>query len=241
MRFPKRLLTLLAKIALDKIMSPERTEELFQQLQSAVDEIKKWGKDTSPNAKAVPSVQDIEEAVGELSSDDQARKLSDDQLKNTVDLTERLVTRFAEKRDDAALDFNSVKAIVESELPGRANTYVLWIDLDGIVPDGAGRFVHFSWAKDGDRMGYKIRDFISERITYPSDKPPSVKNWTRNPTDLTAEQIWKAAKHRIPTVKATGLGVGDLGPVEKNRDVWKAVLNALTKNLRRISSAQGIS
>jgi hypothetical protein len=232
-KFPSRIGVQIAQIALEWIISPERADQLFIEIQDVAKEIKEWVRGSSPEVRGETITAD--EAIGKVIDDlrhlGEAPKLSNEQREDVVDLTDRLDRRIAEFSVVPSMSAENVKKIVESELPGRANTYVLWIELAEIVKGEEGRYVHFSWHKTNDYgVVYKVRDFIAERISYPTGANVHIIDCDANPIDLTADDIWRGAKHRIPTVKATGLGESDLGSVDGNWSGWKAVLNALTKN-----------
>jgi hypothetical protein len=231
-KFPKPIGIRIAKIALGRIVSPERADQLLKETENTVEAIKEWLRGSPQEAQGETTSPDraIGEVVNELRRRGEAPELSDAQREDAVDLTDQLDRRLAELSHDPSLSVKEVQKVVESELPGRANTYVLWVDLPEIVKGEGGRYVHFSWQKTDDGVDYKVRDFIAGWISYPRGANVHIIDCDVNPIDLTAEDIWRSAKHRIPTVEATGLGVGDLGSVDGNWSGWKAVLNALTRN-----------
>ena len=121
---------------------------------------------------------------------------------------------------------------MESELPGPADSYVLWTDLPEIVKGEGGRYVHFGWQTTEDGVVYVVHDLIAGRVQLSSHANVHIVDYDVNPIDLTANAIWRGAKHRIPAVQARGLGESDLGSIDGNWTGWKAVLNVLTKNPR---------
>ena len=102
---------------------------------------------------------------------------------------------------------------MESELPGPADSYVLWTDLPEIVKGEGGRYVHFGWQTTEDGVVYVVHDLIAGRVSYPSHANVHIVDYDVNPIDLTANAIWRGAKHRIPAVQARGLGESDLGSI----------------------------
>lgn len=224
MRFPMEISIVLAKIALERVMSPERADELVAASQKAVDEIKAWWNRREQEAAEGVTAQDAIQAAAQEMSE----PVHDDQLKEATGV----VRRIQEQIDEQASE-KDISEVIESEIRGKRKTWVVWLDDAKVMGANGGRYVHFSysWDVNRKRYGYRIRDFKTNTILYPPETSESSSEWTHRVLNWTADDVWRATKRRIKTATETGLGKTDLGSVDDNRDCWKAVLNALTMNM----------
>ena len=93
-----------------------------------------------------------------------------------------------------------------SPLPGARGSYLMWFEPP--LVEGSGRYVHFSWRADS----YCVRDFVKGKQT-------------RDLDDLTAEDLWNAAKDRISCT-------GQLYVRVENVEFWRKKLTDLSEARR---------
>ena len=224
MRFPKAMSLLLAKIALERVMSEKRSEQLIGECASAFEPIKDWWNRRGQEADDLATPEDaIEEAARERQD-----HVPDAQRQEAAGLVRRIQDRVDEETSEQELS-----EVIQSEILGKARTWVIWLDDPEVVGADGGRYVHFSYAWDElrKRFGYRIRNYEHNIMFYPPNTQVGGSTWETRELSWTADKIWKAAKRRIPAITERGLGEPRLHSVDGNRGVWREVLNVLTKNL----------
>jgi hypothetical protein len=237
MRFPRQFGILLARISLERFMSPELANETLAEIRKAIDELTEWwnqGHSELPNEGLVQNPDQAESAfsgpAGELLADDQngeiLGKIPVEKKDVAIAYATSVIAEVRTRAQPTDLKAEELVDILTTKLPDSSNYYVIWIDHNQI--DGnPGRYVHFSWNRDGNQVNYVIRDILSRTMFSPIHAPRSDSGWTAVLLDLTAGAIWTAAARRYPIANSTGLsGIRGVGEYP---DRWKIVLDIMTK------------
>lgn len=216
-----QLLRFAAKIMLDRLVGEPRTDE-------AIDLFREWatGRDAESRHRelaeakreaADPTV--LERIVRETmtSADSGVGPEQRDRLAFA------LASGFSDAPGDAVDRPLEMKTLVERLLPGKAKTFVIWLNFPTIVGDGPGRYYHFNW--DGE--SWRVRDYIGGQIMHPPDRQVADRELRPVALDLTALQIWNQGEGRIHCRACFGLSFA----VTKMDD-WRNALALLTETAR---------
>jgi hypothetical protein len=122
----------------------------------------------------------------------------------------------------------SVRELVEELLPGRAKTFVVWLDHPMIIQGPSGRYCHFNW----DNEAYRVRDYLGGRILHTPGRNINGAGLEAAPLNMSALEVWNSSKGRIQCLKRFGLDF----PVTEG-DRWHRVLSLLTESARQWRSA----
>jgi hypothetical protein len=188
----KKLLKLAAKIALDFVIAPERVDEaatIFGEWMAGHDaaglEVELVRAESESHDPA-----ELRQAVGEAVA--AAKKDVTPEQQEAVSLSVGLGLAALRARDaEKPLVFEELKKAV---LPGKEKKDIIWLDLDAICQDGAGRYCHFFWTGES----YRVRDYIGGKIFYPPDRHESGGVLTPVQINMTALQVWQAGKGAVP-------------------------------------------
>jgi hypothetical protein len=224
MSITSRLLQLAAKVALDRLVGRDRTDE-------AIAIFQEWASERDPAALN----QDLEAARCEAADPAILDKVVSEAVKQRGESIGR------EQREIVALSLASgfstlperaggpptAKELAEGLLPPnwRRKTFVVWLDDPRIIETPPGRYCHFNW----DDGSYRVRDFLGHRILH-TDVPEG--GLIAFPLEMSALEVWNASEGRIQCLNRFGL---DFPVTEADR--WHRVLSLLTESARQWRTA----
>jgi hypothetical protein len=223
MSFTSRLLQLAAKVALDRLVGQDRTDE-------AIAIFQEWASERDPAALN----QDLEAARCEAANPAILDKVVSEAVKQRGESIGR------EQRETVALSLASgfstlperaggpptAKELAEELLPPnwRRKTFVVWLDDPRIIETPPGRYCHFNW----DDGSYRVRDFLGHRILHPAGLQVNGQGLIAVPLEMSALDVWNASKGPIQCLDRFGLGHLTV----EDADRWREVLELLTESAR---------
>jgi hypothetical protein len=218
MSIANQLLKLSAKVALDRLIGAKRTDELVTMLQKWSLARDKAGElsDAKYQAANPQAVQDVVNSVI-VQAGEAGTKITHEQREKLAFTVASGIALLEEPPTDTKL--------WESFVPGKAKTFVVYLDDPRFTAGGPGRFFHFNW----DKEGYRIRDYIGGRILHPLGSTPGNAKLTPVPMDMSVLEIWNASKVRVHSVRRYGLGFKT-----SEMDRWREVLSLLTESARQL-------
>ena len=220
-----RLLTLAAKIALDKLIGSSRTDE-------AVELLKTWWGERSESARdrevmeskqAVSEPNYLEQVVAEhvAAGDSTLTPEQIDFLKLSI------MSGIKALPDHLGADQSDVKTITKALLPGQSKTFVMWLDHPAFR--GPCRYVHFYW----DDESWRVRDYIGGKVFHPPGKEATDKGLTAVVATATSLEVWSAGRGQVQSLKRFGLNF----PIDR-RDEWTRVLSLLSRAADELQPSQ---
>ncbi len=220
----RKLFTVLAKIALDKIIGEKRTDEL-------VGVIRDFRAVPSPAAEQNEGPElafALREAVADATkSDPEGKQRAEEQAKAELLLTDVFAELPLEELADPAIPPEEIAKKLLEALPNEvAGVYLLWLNL----PDG-GCYCHFSWGwnEKAKRTTFRIRDYVHRKLYYCVTKPDNeevreskweVQDWN----DRTALELWHSAQRQV---RCRGAFLLD----RMKFSTWKNTLDEMTRSL----------
>lgn len=211
MSIANKLLKLAAKVAVDRALGKERTDELVELLREWNDERDKAralniAKEQAADTQNVVDV--VWDAIHDLGAN------FSPESKQIVQVT---VAAGLSGFDEPPTE----EQLWDTFLPGTAKTYVIASDADWLTGGHPGRFLHFNWYE----RGYRVRDYLGRRILFPPDS--SVRKepgWELIEVRQTVLDVWNASTVQIQALSKFGL---DFAITEQER--WSKVLGLLTE------------
>ncbi|MFO0906843.1 MAG: hypothetical protein U0835_00485 [Isosphaeraceae bacterium] len=221
MGIANKLLKLAAKVAVDRALGKERTDELVQLLSD-------WSAERD-KAKAL--------AVAKEQIDDPRNVI--DAVWNTIRDMGANFPQASEQNVQMTVAAGlagfdeppSEDQVWDTFLPGVSKTYVIASDASWLTGGNPGRFLHFNWYKEG----WRVRDFIGRRMLHPpKSSAMREKGWEIIEYRTSVLNVWVASTVRIQAVSRHGL---DFAITDQER--WSKVLGLLTESGRQVRKSNG--
>ena len=128
MGLPTRVAIILGKALLDRLLSPERTNELVEEFKRAYEDWRRNGSLPEPQGEPDDPEITIRKAHEELRETGELTvSLSKDDLTNATEFLHQVEEKLDRLPIESVSDPAQIQAVIDEELPGSKNTYIIWL------------------------------------------------------------------------------------------------------------------
>jgi hypothetical protein len=193
MGFPTRVAIILAKALLDRLLSPERTNELVKEFTRAYSEWRKKGSPPEPQDEPSDSESTIRKALEELQETGKLTvKVTERDRTNAQDYLGQVEQKLESLPIELVSDPDRVEAAIDEELPGLKNAFMIRLALPELVGTLGPRYFHFSWkTNQNESVSFRLRDYIGKVIYHQPGVRVNESPFTPRSLEMTAQDIWR--------------------------------------------------